>query len=334
MNLVRFLFLVLSLSVGNQSWASDVEPLKAPIKRKAHKKKRDHSVSKNKSAIKVSVEEHSEDEKETSKVVVVDPFELLDAPIPEGKDEADAEEYESHLAAAEKEEAEEPEEPPEPKHWTSTFLSYYGSSTGAQIGAIGATFAPMEPLEETGLRFLVQGVGGAYRYRNLQAYRSGNPNNMVNGWTRQMSAMLGYEWVQETWGLGVFLGVNWQDNTIGNAVDMNNKTIGSFWGESQGIEFHAQPDEQISVEWNGSYSTATSAFYTTLKLGYAVAEEVYVGPEAYALGNNFYDQARFGGFIRGLKLDILEFNASTGYEDRFRGQSKGVYGQLSASTEF
>ena len=50
------------------------------------------------------------------------------------------------------------------------------------------------------------------------------------------------------------------------------------------------------------YSTVDNSYYTRLKFGVELADYVYVGPEALALGDDYFSQGRVGAHFTGLKF--------------------------------
>ena len=82
-----------------------------------------------------------------------------------------------------------------------------------------------------------------------------------------------------------------------------------------------------------SFSTMHSAYYSRLKAGYAIAPQIYVGPEAIFMGDDFFRQWRIGLHMTGAKFSMLQLGASAGVlVDKVRGS--GLYGILDARLGF
>ena len=63
------------------------------------------------------------------------------------------------------------------------------------------------------------------------------------------------------------------------------------------------------------------AYFTHAKWGFAVADGIFVGPEALFLGDAFYQQWRVGAHVSGVRVGLLQFGLAGGFvDDRSRGR--------------
>jgi hypothetical protein len=204
------------------------------------------------------------------------------------------------------------------------YSSFYGSSTETFYGSVGGTIAARGNLDESGLRIGIHGVAGGYQYKQRPSRR------LITGNSEQVDFLLGYGWVTENTEFSISVGPDYQHNSV-LVSDPHNKTIGSFWGAKASTEFSTNPTEETSLSFYGSFSSANHAYYGNIKTGYAILPELFIGPEISFLGNQFYDQMRFGGYVGGIQIGSFELELSAGYEARFRHQNDGIYGLVSFS---
>jgi hypothetical protein len=215
------------------------------------------------------------------------------------------------------------------------------------IGAYGAvTFAPSGLLEQSGVRLKVEGVNGGYHYNT-----EGDPDFFqppllsIHGHFMGASALVGYELVTATLNLAGFVGGDYQrdsqsfnpanvPNPFGEPTEaIRNPTLGARWGVKFATDAEYHPTEQWSFLLSGNYSTANNSWWSRLRPGYAVLEDVFVGPEAIYQGNNFFQQWCAGAHVRGIKLGVLEIGLSSGFM-RDSIVSNGIYGNLETSVRF
>jgi hypothetical protein len=202
-----------------------------------------------------------------------------------------------------------------------------GTSKRALSGVLIGTIAPFAPLDQSGVRLRVGGLGGAYNY-----IPSTPGLGRVHGAMEGGSFMAGYEWVAERATIAVFGGAE-ITNTSLSPNDPNNVVKGLRGGLKFGVDFYVTPTDFTMISGVAYYSTNFNAYYGRLKFGMAIANHVYVGPEALALGDDFFQQWRMGGHVTGLRLGILQMGASAGFlNDRVRGA--GAYGILDSRIAF
>lgn len=198
-------------------------------------------------------------------------------------------------------------------------LSLSGTTQASVHGVVIGTFAPYSNLEETGLRLRASGLLGGYAYTSKVVGVGEVHGDQVGG-----ALLGGYEWVGKTSKLTGWLGVDFGNNKF-DKIDPDNKTAGGSFGVRVGADFYVNPNSYTMVAGNLSFSSANSAYFSRFKLGMAVTQNVFIGPELQVLGDSFYSQYRFGAHVTGIRIGPVQFGLSGGYlSDRVRGS--GGYG--------
>jgi hypothetical protein len=202
-----------------------------------------------------------------------------------------------------------------------------GTSQRSLAGAMIGTIAPFAPLDRTGMRIRIAGLGGTY------SYISSTPGvGRVYGTLADGSFMAGYEWVLKKATIAIYGGPEISSNHL-SEYDPTNSVKGTRFGFKMGVEFFLEPTENTMLSGVASYSTNYDAYYGRLKFGFAFAQNFYIGPEIIALGDDYFQQWRFGGHISGLRLGMLQLGVSAGFlNDRVRGA--GMYGVLETRFTF
>lgn len=206
-------------------------------------------------------------------------------------------------------------------------IAFDGTSQGALSGALIGTIAPFAPMTQSGLRVRIGGLASGY------SYYSATPGlGKVNGVMVGGSFLIGYEWVIQRATIAAFAGGDINHTSI-SPNDPNNSVKGTRGGLKLGVDFYVTPTDSTMIAGVVTYSTNYNAYYGRLKFGFAIANHTYVGPEVLALGDNFFQQWRFGGHVSGLRLGMLQFGVSGGFlNDRVRGA--GLYGSLDTRVMF
>lgn len=205
--------------------------------------------------------------------------------------------------------------------------SLTGTSKGSMHGGVIGTIAPFTKLNETGVRLRLGGLLGQYTYVSI------SPGvGEVKGTEASGSLMGGYEWVTNNATFAIYLGAEFQNRRL-NKADPSNSVVGNSAGFKTSVDFHVNPTSYTMLSGNLTYSTNNNAYYTRFKAGMKITENIFVGPEALFLGDNFYGQWRLGAHLTGAKLGALQFGISGGYVNDRRAGS-GVYGILDARIGF
>jgi hypothetical protein len=202
-----------------------------------------------------------------------------------------------------------------------------GTSQRSLAGAMIGTIAPFAPLDRTGMRIRIAGLGGTY------SYISSAPGvGRVYGTLADGSFMAGYEWVLKRATIAIYGGPEITSNRL-SEYDPTNSVKGTRFGFKMGVEFFVEPTDNTMLSGVASYSTNNDAYYGRLKFGFAFADHLYIGPEIIALGDDYFQQWRFGGHVSGLRLGMMQLGVSGGFlNDRVRGA--GMYGVLETRFTF
>jgi hypothetical protein len=220
-----------------------------------------------------------------------------------------------------------PTDGPEP-HAAPTIaidVAFDGSTQKAFSGAAIATIAPFSTLEQSGARLRLYGLGGVYNYYSTDVGK-------VNGQIEAGAVMGGYEWVSKTLTVAAYAGLELSNTSI-SPNDPQNTVKGGNGGLRVGFDLYYMPTATSMIAAVAYYSTNHNGYYSRVKFGMAIADYVYVGPEALFLGDDFFQQYRLGVHVSGLRLGALQMGISGGaLEDRVRGV--GGYGILESRVAF
>ncbi|SFU68315.1 Cellulose biosynthesis protein BcsS [Methylobacterium sp. 174MFSha1.1] len=200
------------------------------------------------------------------------------------------------------------------------------TSNSSAFGSITVTAPLAGSPSQSGPRVRVEAIAGTYSYPG-QAVAS-----RVTGYQQEGSAMAGYEWVWRDAALAGFIGFNVRSNQL-SVVDPGNPVVGTGIGLRVAANFYANPTDRTMVSAYGSYSTKFNAYYSRLRVGYMVADGVYIGPEALFLGDDFFRQYRIGAHLSGVKFGPVQMSLAAGYvQDRVQGS--GYYSSIEARANF
>ena len=203
--------------------------------------------------------------------------------------------------------------------------AWTADTKGSRFATAIATIAPFTGLDESGIRLRLGGVVGQYSYTNSTL-------GTIKGTQSDVSFMIGYEWVTARASFGVYGGANYDNNSI-DKYDSANTSVGKGAGMKIAVDFNYRPTDYTMFSGVASFSSFHSAYYARLKAGYALAPQLYVGPEAVFMGDDFFQQWRVGLHMTGAKFSMLQVGASGGVlVDKVRGS--GIYGILDARLGF
>jgi hypothetical protein len=206
-------------------------------------------------------------------------------------------------------------------------LALTGTTQDSYYGTLIGTIAPFSALDETGARVRLGGVLGTYAYVSTSA-----GVGRIGGRQEDGSLLVGYEWVTRNTSVAAYVGGDIANNTLSKA-DPSNHVSGMSYGVKAAIDFYTNPTSYSMASGNLTYSTANNSYYARFKVGLAIADSLYVGPEMLFLGDNQYTQYRIGLHLTGARFGSMQFGISGGFlSDRIRG--KGGYGILDARVVF
>lgn len=213
------------------------------------------------------------------------------------------------------------------ENWTTAVdASVAVTSNSSAFGSVTGTFATEGTLLQSGARLRVEGVAGTYSYPGQGV------GQRVTGYQQEAALSAGYEWIWRDAALAGFVGFNVRSNQL-SILDPGNPVVGTGVGAKFAANFYARPTENTMVSAYGSYSTQFNAYYSRFRVGYMVADGVYVGPEAMFLGDNFFNQYRIGAHLTGFSFGPVKMAVGVGYvKDRIQGS--GYYSTVEARTAF
>jgi len=193
-------------------------------------------------------------------------------------------------------------------------------------GYAGALIAPYQDLDTSGLRVMVQGEGGVYRYSA--------GGDRFRGYYTSGSALAGYGFEGDNYSINVLAGINAINHTV-SPIDPDNRAQGTSFGAKLRADAWVNPTPKTLVYSEGEVSSAFRTFYTKAKLGYDVTEsrQIFLGPEVGVLGNERFTQWRVGAHVTQLKIGRLQLDISAGYaNDNTVGS--GAYATVEVSQNF
>ena len=151
------------------------------------------------------------------------------------------------------------------------------TSNSSAFGVVTATIAPVTPLNESGPRLRLQGLAGVYSYPGSTSGRT------VRGEQEEGTAMFGLRVDLETGRSRRLRGLQRPQQPL-SVLDPNNPVVGTGVGAKFAADLYLNPTTETLFAANASYSTLFRAYYVRVKAGFAVADGVFIGPEATLLG--------------------------------------------------
>jgi hypothetical protein len=200
------------------------------------------------------------------------------------------------------------------------------ASHGWIFGWGEVTAAPFTNTDTSGLRVRLYGEAGQYKYQSETF--EGMTNRAM--WYRG-DALVGYAFVQEHFEAQLYLGASVIHSALSNP-DPENPTQGTKVGPVVAGEFEWTYNRTL-ISGAASYTTAFNTYETKLKLGWEVANGIFVGPETGIIGDQRFNQWRVGGHVTALNVANLRIAIGVGYEhDTDTGG--GMYGTIETGIEF
>jgi hypothetical protein len=144
--------------------------------------------------------------------------------------------------------------------------------------------------------------------------------------------MLGYSVFFARGSFALYVGGNAERHDA-SAVDPGNSVRGTEGGLKTSADFKLAPMENVSLGALGAYSTAFESYWTRFDASYDVGP-FSIGPEATFLGNEGFNQSRFGLALSDIAIGFATLRVYGGYaENRTRG-GDGVYGGIGIGVDF
>lgn len=201
------------------------------------------------------------------------------------------------------------------------------------FGYGGVAWAPLGEIEKQGLRIKLLGGGGKYKY-NASVLSSGNFDTTypVIGQTELIDILLGYAIVADPLYVKLYGGVSQEIHRL-SVIDERNAVQGNKINGKAQIELWLNLGQDAWLSADGSYGWAFGSYNATLKLGYQLTKSLSIGTEFGALGNNQFDGARYGGFVRHKSDWLGELTIAAGASGDYEDPA-AAYGRISYSNKF
>lgn len=208
------------------------------------------------------------------------------------------------------------------------------ASPDAWYGYLGATHAVHGDLYKDDWMIRGSVGGGNYDY-DTTAVASGNVDSDVVA----ADLMVGYQhYFPTNAGTGkgrvsFYAGADFQDHDLDN-FDASNSVRGNQFGAKALLEVIGDLTQHTSADVAGTYSTAFDTYWSRGRIGYNPGK-VRIGPEVVFLGNDEFDQQRYGAFFdRIVVSDNVWLSLSGGYANSRRRGDDGGYGDVSLTVDF
>ena len=205
-------------------------------------------------------------------------------------------------------------------------FSGYDVAKQSHGGWVGALIAPVTDLDTSGPRLFIMAEGGTYKY----AVDGGS----IRGIEAAGTLLAGHAFEGDNYSVNLLVGANAINHML-SAIDPTNSVQGTAFGVKARADAWVNPTPQTLVYGEAEYSTAFRSYFAKAKFGYDVtqAQQVFIGPEVAASGNQRYDQWRIGAHVTQLQIGRINMDISAGYaHDSTVGAS--AYGTTEFSTKF
>jgi hypothetical protein len=180
------------------------------------------------------------------------------------------------------------------------------------------------PLQKTldisGSRLRLEGLAGTFNFNSAVT------GDRIKGQQEGASLLAGYEWKSAGKSFAVYGGIEVRNSQF-TPVEPGAGLPGRHQGLKATAEYYTALSERSMLFAYGSYSTVENAYFSQIKFGVAPSPGFYVGPELAALGNDNFQQWRFGGHVTGVQFGAMQFGLSGGYQFDKAGKG-GTYGAV------
>lgn len=208
---------------------------------------------------------------------------------------------------------------------------------------IGAVHALNGDLDRDGFLLRVFGGFGEYEYDTTAVARGHVDTDLV-----LVDVGIGYQTINGGIRYSAYASASYEDHDQ-SPVDFSNPVRDEEWGFKGQAEVETTAGAPIYFGAIGSYSTGFESYWVRGRIGANIGHGLVLGPEIIGLGNEGFDQIRYGAFLGGLptlwsllmggdsKMTIAVGYADTD-EDGGAGTGQGgddsVYGSMSSSFRF
>jgi hypothetical protein len=161
----------------------------------------------------------------------------------------------------------------------------------------GVTAAPFTDLSHDGVRLRAVAGYGAYSYSGQRATPTLPIVQKFNGHVTFTDILGGYQWQLGTLTLKGFAGLTASDNRI-EPYDIETRIIGTSVGAKMVIESWWNVTDQVWTSLDLAWASPYESYSARLRLGWRVWNGWSMGVQAGLAGNEEYDAAQIGPFLR------------------------------------
>lgn len=205
---------------------------------------------------------------------------------------------------------------------------YSGSTSDSQYGYIGGIIPISGGLWDEGWRVRLWADYLAYDYDKTDDATGIKSEIDADGFGGSLG--LGYRWNMNTnTNVTAYANVVYRDIDL-DPDDPTNDSADDNVGARMQLEINHDFDNRWNTSLMGHYTVVFDSYWSRLRPGYRLDNNLIVGPELILLGGEKYDKQKFGAFVRGFNLGNFKLGLAAGAE-RERGGDIGVYGGLSLS---
>jgi outer membrane immunogenic protein len=193
-------------------------------------------------------------------------------------------------------------------------------------GWIGTLIAPSKDLDTSGWRVWLVGESGGYLYYDKGA--------AFHGIYESGEVLAGYGFEGDHYSINLLAGPNAINHMV-SPYDPTNHVQGTDGGIKFRADAYLTPATGFMSYSEGEYSTAFQTYWAREKIGFDITngQQIYVGPEITALGDERFSQWRVGAHISNMKIGKMEIDLSAGFAgDSIVGTS--AYGHVELSENF
>jgi hypothetical protein len=184
----------------------------------------------------------------------------------------------------------------------------------------GVLWAP-NGLDQDG--FILKVFTGTGNYR----YLAGGPGGVeVIGQQIMGSALPGWRFKWDRLEVSLYAGLDAQEHHLA-PDDPASRTRGDHIGARFGADLWYEPADAVMLAGGVSLSTIGDGYWARGATGIRAFDLLWVGPEALALGDTSYWQARAGMHVTAFRTKMLEWSASGGWATD-SDHREGWYGRL------
>lgn len=184
------------------------------------------------------------------------------------------------------------ETPPSWDSWSGYALT---AETSTSFG--GITYALNGNTARDGWRLRAEGGSGTYGYSSTRTDGVNEFFIAFRGQSTFASALLGYQWQDGPWTTKLFAGVAYQYHLVG-PIDVSNPVVGEKWGAKVSAEGWRNVGQASFATFDVSFATPFSTYSGQVRYGQSIFEDLWIGGEAGAYGNQELNAARIGMFGR------------------------------------